>query len=277
MRPTNTLGTVGSMRNLLTLSCLLLVATPTLVAQDVERVLVPIYEPLPIPGAFGSEWVSDFRIYNASDEVILIENFGPGCQTDPCSIGGVRPRTTISGNFVRNIFVGDWNQGAVLQVHKSGVDDLVFQLRVRDISRSAEGWGTWMPVVRESTVKDGTVHLLNIPVEDGYRVMLRVYSFGLEGRVQVRAFGTADGAFALPTTPDPLLAEFPLDLLSGRLSGSVSDPGYAQFAGLAELVQGKGYRLVRLEVIPENDLLAWAMVSVTNNVTQQVTGVYPNE
>jgi hypothetical protein len=243
-------------------------------AQDVERVLVPIYEPLPIPGAFGSLWVSDFRILNASDDLLFIDNFGTGCNFDPCPPSGLAPRATISGAHVRNAHGGDWNPGAVLRADKQTLDRLVFQLRVRDVSRAAEGWGTWTPVIRESRAKPGPVHLLNVPVEDGYRIMLRVYSFRDSGRVTVRIFGTADGTFAYPFSPDPMLGEFQLDL---QLTGFLSDPGYGQFTGLTELVQGKGYRLVRLEIIPENGLLVWAMVSVTNNVTQQVTGVYPNE
>lgn len=261
------------MKKSLMLCGLVVVLCGRVLAQDVELVLVPIYEVLPIPGAFGSQWVSDFRIHNASDEMVTIQNFGSGCNFEPCVPDPVPPRTTISGAFVRHNAGNDWNPGAILEVEESGVDSLVFQLRVRDVSRAVEGWGTWVPVIRESTARRGRVDLLNVPIEDGYRVMLRVYSFGAAGRASVRVFGTEDGVFTQPTTSDPLLGEFSL----GIFNGSRSDPGYAQFTGLAELVQGKGYRLVRLEVIPENDLLVWAMVSVTNNVTQQVTGVYPNE
>ncbi len=260
------------MKSHMVLLGLCLVLCTDAVAQEVERVLVPIYVPSPIPGAFGSQWVSDFRIHNASDRPVTIENFGPGCHFDPCPPGGVPARTTISGAFVRSIYLDDWNPGAVLKVNRAGLDDLVFQLRVRDISRSAEGWGTWTPVIRESAAAPGVVHLLNIPVEEGYRLMLRVYSFGEPGRVHVRMFGTANDPLALPTTPDPLLAQFFLDVLS---LGS-SDPGYAQFAELLDMAQGTGLHLVRLEIIPENELLVWAMVSITNNTTQQVTGVYPN-
>lgn len=242
-------------------------------AQDTERVLVPIYEPFPIPGAFGSEWVSDFRIYNASDDAVVIDNFGSGCYLEPCVPARLRPKTTISGAFVRNIFIGDWNQGAVLKVQKSGVDNLVFQLRVRDVSRGAEGWGTWVPVVRESRLAAGPVHLLNIPVEEGYRITLRLYTFQEAGHVDVHIFGTDDALMAQGHTPDEFLGAVSLQVSTG----GGSEPGYAQFAGLGELVQGRGFRLVRLEIIPENGLRLWAMVSVTNNVTQQVTGVYPNE
>lgn len=260
------------MRNALVVFGLFVVLSGQVSAQDVERVLVPIHEPLPVPGAFGSEWVSDFRIYNASDEIVLTENFGEGCQFEPCSPGGVPARTTISGAFIWGVYLGDWNQGAVLNVRKPGVNDLVFQLRVRDISRSAEGWGTWVPVVRESALTAGPVHLLNVPVEDGHRITLRVYSFREAGRVTVRIFGTDGGLFA-PPAPDPLLGEFSLDIRRG----GGSEPGYAQFGDLADLAQNKGFRFVRLEIIPHNDLRVWAMASVTNNVTQQVTGVYPND
>jgi hypothetical protein len=51
--------------------------------------------------------------------------------------------------------------------------------------------------------------------------------------------------------------------------------GYA-VATLAEIA-GQKFRLVRLEIIPEDNLAVWAMVSVTNNTTQPVTGIYPNE
>ena len=248
----------------------LVLSGTSLQAQDYEPFLVPVFSPVPTPGGYGSQWATDFYIHNTGDTFAIAENYGGGCSLEPCPPGDIPPKTTVRVRFMRGFFVDDAIPGVVLKVRRADADLLHFQLRVRDIARSAFGWGTWMPVVRESTAPGGTVHLLSVPLEPGYRQLLRVYSFGNLGRIRVRIFGTAADADGGAAVPDPLLSEFSLDLIQN----AVSDPGYAQFMAFDELPGG--FSLIRLELIPEGDFKSWGMVSITNNATQEVTGIYPN-
>src|SRR5438105_3909947 len=50
-------------------------------------------------------------------------------------------------------------------------------LRVQDVSREARTWGTTVPVVRERDAFTGRLQLLDVPVDDRFRVALRVYDF----------------------------------------------------------------------------------------------------
>jgi hypothetical protein len=150
-----------------------------------------------------------------------------------------------------------------------------FQLRVRDLSRDAEGWGTWLPVVRESQARADAVNLTNIPTDTRYRLLLRVYSFQQSSgfAVRVRVYGANSSPNSAPTQSDAFLGETVLPLHVG----TVSQPAYAQFDGIAAFAGATTYDTLRVVVEPLAGFSLWAMVSVTNNVTQQVTMVVPNQ
>ncbi|MGH7927819.1 MAG: hypothetical protein ACREQV_08505 [Candidatus Binatia bacterium] len=241
-------------------------------AQASERFLVPIYLPGAIPGAFGSQWVSELQILNTGDSQAVIENYGPGCTFPPCAPALLPPGISIPGTSVRDLVVNGI-PGALLFVESQFADQLVFQLRARDISRSTESWGTWFPVVHESAAGE-TIHLLDIPVKPQFRTMLRVYSFAdtVGQSARVRVFGTdPELLFPYPMTPDPLLAEFVLPLRTG----TSAQPAYAEYFDLTEFADDGDWSAVRVEVTAETSLPIWAMVTITNNETQEVTAVMP--
>lgn len=255
---------------------ILAVAT-SLHAQSLERFLVPVYLPGSVRGAFGSVWVSELRILNSGSAAAPIENYGPLCPFD-CLPPALPPAVSIRGEDIRGLH-SDGPPAALLLVKPEHAAQFAFQLHVRDTSRVAQGWGTWLPVVHESQAVAGTLHLLSIPVRPEYRHMLRVYSFSqLPGqRVRVRLFGSRApddrSPQPVPTAPDPLLAEFFLDLRTG----SHTQPAYAEDAFFLSRGASAQYDEVRIAVEPVGQFPLWAMVSITNNVTQEVTAILPNQ
>ena len=256
------------------LTLVLLVIPHALWAQTdaVERFLVPVYLAGPTPGAFGSVWVSELRILNAGATNAAIENFGVMNQTGLFTPETLPPNVEIAGRRVNNA-VSVANPGALLLVRSEFADQLAFQARVRDTSREAQGWGTWLPVVHESAASTSPLHLLDIPVDPRYRQMLRVYSFDrTAGRaVRVRVYATRENA-QFPTSSDSLINEVSLPL---QVIGSEAQPSYAQIADLAFLPGIAGHNRVRVTIEPQGDFGIWAMVSITNNVTQEVTMIVP--
>jgi hypothetical protein len=145
-------------------------------------------------------------------------------------------------------------------------------LRVRDISRSAKGLGVWLPVLPETAMSTGPVKLGNIVAGPGYRNLLRVYALDepLDATVFIQFFRVGNVA---GTNPDQFLLERRIQLQTGI----PFQPQYAQL-DLASVPEIASEELVRLTVTTNDypGARLWAMVSTTNNDTQEVTATLPN-
>lgn len=247
-------------------------------AVDDHTVLAPIFLEVPVEGANGSRWVSEFRVMNlGSARPDPIPNLGLECEGIDCGDGGrsLPLNVSVVGFTVREHFTG-LGPGALLFVRPDST--LSFQLRVRDTSREADRRGTWLPIVRRQDARSTAAHLLGIPADSKYRHTLRVYCFAREAglRARIRVFATdPDPKIEVeqPRDPDPQLAEFVLPLVQGM----GSSPSYLEFAGLSDIVVASGAREFRVIVEPENGVPMWSMITVTNNVTQEFTAVLPDQ
>jgi hypothetical protein len=242
-----------------------------------QRFLVPIHLTDPLPGALGSRWVSELTILNTGPGTASIENYGT-CQPTGVCVVPLEPGVSETAGVIRAYAPGV--PAVLLLVGDQYADQFAFQLRVRDISRSSEGWGTWIPVVPESAAVSGTLVLLDIPMNPGYRHMLRVYSFDIaaDRLVRVRLYGAIPADPANPSSyqqPNPLLAEVALPLRY-ELAGAGAVPLYAEIGNLASIPGLAGHAKVWLTIEPEGPFGVWGMVSITNNVTQEVTMILPH-
>lgn len=240
--------------------------------QLVERFLVPIYAPGPTAGAFGSLWQTELSVLNTGGSQVFVSNLGF------TSWLGFFPVALLPGTTTRDLFVTGLTghvPAVVLRVAPQWADQLEFQLGLRDTSRQTESWGVWLPVVHESEFVSGQLHLLSVPTADEFRLMLRVYSLDGGGRTaRVRIYGHPElgevgGTF--PPPPDTLLDEFSVWL---EAPGG-SRPAYAQVPDSVIRRAAGAHNRLRLTVEPEGAFGIWAMASVTNNVTQEVTMVMP--
>ena len=137
-----------------------------------ERVLVPIlYDG---PGAYGSQWLTETQMINASEREV---RFLPDVS---------RPLTSLAPGAETSLSVyGQRPTGLVLFVPRDG--DVRFGSIVRDVSRDAEDFGTEVPVARERDT-DRTLYLPNVPFDSRYRLQLRIYDIdGRSGGVQFAA------------------------------------------------------------------------------------------
>jgi hypothetical protein len=247
--------------------------------EDYSKILLPIVIQEPASGAFGSQWVTHVAITNTGAQPVALEgyDFPSSCQIlcprQPTP--DVLPNVTFHPEF----FEFSNSNGIAphfLYVERGRQADIHVGLRVQDISRQAETWGTELPVVPEAAFQTTAIVLEDIPLSAGFRSNLRVYDLDSVSShsARIRLYAVEPGltlAFgAVPT--DPLL----LDRTISFSSGDLYTPGmiYLDLSSLPEL---SGAQVVRAEVTPGdgNPLQFWALASTTHNTTQHVTTFSP--
>lgn len=237
-------------------------ARPAIAQSDntALRVLLPVAIEN-VPGARGSLWTSELWIHNGTPDTVMVgptrlasEYRIPAGQTDEPPI------------FLRS---DGSHPGLFLFVESEDHMDVTFNLRIQDLSRQAETWGTEIPVVRDTEFHGGKLVLLNVPLDERFRQTLRIYESDLmeDSAVLVSVYRMGFAG------DDLLLDERRVDL---RLAIPDRSPAYAQidsFSGFSGLA---GTERVRVEIMPmTEDMRLWAFVSVTNNETQHVTTITP--
>lgn len=234
--------------------------------NEYDSVLLPSFTAREIAGAFGSRWVVEHGVYNGNE--VALE---PGIDFFHTSTASAIPARQVSPIPTEEPFVRSPNW--MIHVRRPLSDNLRYALRVRDLSRSQETWGTELPVVRE---RDFTtrVQLFDVPLQERFRQTLRIYALP-EGRLccnelAVR-FYAVDGGALLHTANVTLR-----DAEAGAGSRELPlQPETAELDFLGGIAQLAGHSRVRVEIDANNVRKIWAYVSVTNNETQQVTIVSP--
>lgn len=136
-----------------------------------ERILFPVL--VNTAGGHGSQWVSEAAIANPAhwsietyNEVVPFE-----CIDYPCG------QRLAGASYIA--FTGDgYPHGVALIAPRAESDNLAFSLRVRDTSRTAEEYGTQVPVVRERDMfVNSDLTLLDVPIDPRYRTKVRMYAF----------------------------------------------------------------------------------------------------
>lgn len=244
-----------------------------------QRILVPVYN-CRLGGVNGSSWCTDLSAFNPSDDGAVIYPVYTGWKAGKIA-GAVLP----SEHFVAIdlLIPGDFYEvaprvGRILYVDPDHADSLRLNLRVYDRSRTTATWGTEVPLVRENELRTNAIEIFPVPTNTLFRQSLRIYDpFRTAGaEVEVR-FYTAKTA-KLITTRRVALTVYERTVYDG--SADLSFPGLAEFnnllAEVPELANMAYSPELRIEIVPLTPgLRFWAMVSLTNNETQQVTLLTP--
>jgi len=241
-----------------------------------EKVLFPIViHPLQqTPGEFGTSWVTDISILNVGSSPARLAGsyYCFDCHSEQPLQPGVT-YSTVPVPAPGNI------GGAFLFVDSAAIGQIRFGLRVRDVSREGDGFGSEVPVVRTQSFRADGVSLLGIPNQPSLRLMLRMYALdGVGGEVRVRIYEQQGGVIHLgDLTGDALFAErtYTLTNIHNSLVPQDQDnyPAYAQAADLPM----PSTPLARIDVVPiTSGMRIWAFASATNNTTQQVTVISPH-
>lgn len=244
-------------------------------AQQLERLLIPIAIEGQIAGGYGSLWETRLSIVNKGESPLAIGGIATTCQFPPCIPTAILPDSTIFPKFFP---ASKAIPGMFLTLLASKIEDLDINLRVQDLSRQAQTWGTELPVIRESHALHSETELLDIPTGVEFRSLLRIYDFDpAPGHsIRLRVYAT-DPARVLPEdqAQDDLIAEFDMPFRTDL--NTTTYPGFADIT-LSDLPGLPVGRRLRISITPiTTGLRFWAFVSVTNNETQHVTVVSPQE
>ena len=250
-----------------------------------ERVLLPVVVKGEVPGALGSRWTTQLSILNNVAQDVDVKGYVTAPRGCPI-LCNPSPLTRPAIAFYPAIASpGTVTQGAILLLDRRFSDSVEVHLRVQDISRQSQTWGTEVPVVREKGLYQGTLNLLDIPIGAAFRQTLRVYDVDArpDAVVRVRFYrvnpATDTTSEVLdPTPPDLLVAERTVHLTTEQRNGTPAyDLGYAEISNVGVLPELQNVDRIRIEVTSlTTGLRFWGFVSVTNNDTQHVTVISPH-
>jgi hypothetical protein len=234
-----------------------------------------------ISGAFGSRWKVDHSVYNGN-EVALTAGVDFMHASVDCPVLCIAP-PSVPARLVRPIPVDDPFRRApnwMIHVRKPMESALRWSLRVRDLSRQEESFGTELPVTRERDFAPRQ-QLFDVPLQPRFRQTLRVYALPAGATcctpVSVRFFSIEDSALLHETTAQlhrPAGSVGTLDAPSAGSPDFPIQPETAELDFLGRIAQLAGRDRIRIEVDGGRRLI-WGYVSITNNDTQQVTIVSP--
>lgn len=226
--------------------------------DDRERILLPLFTQ-PVNGANGSRFITEFRAANRGSEPLGILGLTPVCIS---ACPGIPPQAIgipAGSEVLPQHVVNDGFPGAFVYVEKAYADALWVNLRVFDDSRSADNFGTEIPVVREKDFsRDLPIVFTGVPTDPRFRTTLRIYA-----------------TQAVTVTVD-LGDAYPVRQVALRPGWTEFVPAYAQ---IGDLPSGVGPLKIRI-IPPGPDepgffTPIWAFISVTNNETQLITTITP--
>ena len=214
--------------------------------EQFERLLLPIFLP-PIPGAFGSEFRTYLRLSGVEMELFGLQPGTTPYPIGPFASSAPPPNGGTPGRFI--------------YVPKDGVKTFSATLRVADTSRSAENFGTELPIVRESEFPDDILVLHGVPTDPRFRNTLRIYA-AREGRISIYIEGESVSRNVQLRKND------------------LNDPFEPAYAVFTDFPVGRGELRVTLTGPslrgPSPPIYFppfWGLVSVTNNETQHITTI----
>lgn len=228
-------------------------------AAQADRILLPLVVEGPVSGGYGSRWRTDLVVRNAGPHDVWI---AVGCD-DVCPPAILRP-----GQMVVDPAVSGLPRGAAyLFGPPERLEQLQVSLRVRDVSREDQSFGTELPVVRLDQMGEGTITFLDVPADAMFRRTLRLYSVSTEPvPVTIRVYDLA--APVEPIVETSATIE-PADHRPFQY------PAYTEILDFDALAKHPEAERLLVEVRTDSVRPIWGFVSVTNNVTQQVTIVTP--
>jgi len=219
---------------------------------DVEptftRILIPVLIP-PVHGAFGSEFrtiligssFSGTRIYGLQYICTILCAYDPAVDAIGLNADGLLGGLVPLGTPGRFIFI-------------PSSTDLQLNLRVYDVSRDTQNFGTEVPIARGKNFAQ-KIRLHGVPADANFRNTLRIYS---------------DWPEDLPVTVEIRGQSRTVNVKAGR---DIFEPGYAE---LTEFGAPSPFLTNVTITAPAPGQRIWAFISVTNNTTQHITTISPN-
>jgi hypothetical protein len=222
-----------------------------------ESVLLPVYLQNDLRGAFGSVWRTSLTAFNLGDNIVF---------------RGLSDRTGQQlsyGQFNPSVDSDQHQPGRIVSLSPAfGAKRIRLNVHVRDLSREASTLGTELGPIYEDDAFGpfATFALVNVPLGDPYRQKLRVYRMdvgqpAIVNMVFYDAAGKDIGFLSITSSTEPQVGDFQIY------------PGYLE-VDLDRLDFLAGQATTTIEIVAPSGRW-WGYVSVTNNITQQITNITP--
>jgi hypothetical protein len=208
-----------------------LIITAVLAAQPADGTVRVLVPVASTPGEFDTNWRADVTVSNENAVPVTVAG---------TTIAPLTTATLILPQFVQFV-----------DVARAVAAGITINVRVHDAAHDADSWGTAVPAVPETQFRRAIL-LPAVPSDARYRSLLRIYGSGRAGTTVVRLRDAQTGRL--------------LEEKSVPLTGD--SPSYAQIPLGISAVSS---RVVEITTAGASDSPIWAFVSITNNVTQQVT------
>lgn len=241
------------------------------VLEGYEPLLFPIFQP-PVPGRHGSEFRTTAHIWNKHlNAPVVLYGVDTTCSLAGPPIDPTQPYAVQArDNFETRLYPECSDTiGRILWVPK-GDRSIVASLRVYETSKQSENHGVEIPVARLEDFDDESIALLGVPRDPKFRLKLRVYSFGTTAANFVNVSFNGRGV------------QLPL-----RRGATMFEPHYAEwddFAAIPTVPQLPGETMTVLVDVPRDTggvhipgTPIWAFITVTNNETQHITTITPQQ
>lgn len=213
------------------------------------------------PGPFGANWDTEMTLHNNNDYFIS----APGTIFTTFCFPGCEPRPTPNASII--VLGQNRPDGRIEFFPRQAMPRLNFNIAVRDLSKGDQNLGTEVPVLREDDLYDRAFSISNIPVDQRYRIALRLYDTAGPSRVRMRIHKV--------NTVTPFVDE--VVTLQPNPDGGAATHMIGNLTGVFPQIAGRGP--LRIDIIPEIEPTSrslWGLVSITNNGTNQVTIVSPH-
>jgi hypothetical protein len=209
-------------------------------------------------GALGSIWRTELTVHNPTGFTVPLD----GIFCDTPTPGSCPRMSLVPGETKAITLYPGRGESGTLWVPKGIAKELSMSLRVRDLSRQAEDWGTEVPIVHPDQFAP-RVHLLDVPTDPRYRVVLRALA---DWRTIVRVYPLSGNELL-----DELDFERPVNggnVIANPITPAVRDSGHDRVRVTVQFQSGP---------LDEPPTGSWAFISITNNETQHVTIISPQK
>lgn len=154
-------------------------------------------------------------------------------------------------------------------VERSAIRNIHFSVRLNETTRGLEP-AAEIPIIREAELYSGSLQILDVPIQDDARALLRIYSIPRAQHAvsfDVTAYDRNDVVLGEKRiSVKPITESSPLPIF----------PGYGQIDLWADFPDART-SAVRLEIRSEEpDTLFWAFVSLTDKGSQRVRLIAPS-
>jgi hypothetical protein len=233
-----------------------------------DPVLFPIFLP-PVFGQSGSEFRTTAEFWNKSDHPVTFFGFDTSCTLIDPPLYPEMP-FTLQARQQQALYL--WPECSQFTGHlfyvPKGDHSLAASLRVWEVSRQSENHGVEIPVVQRQDFDEQAIALVGVPTDPKFRVMLRIYGLNQGSQVVNVSFGGRQVRVPMYWSNSDFVPSYT------DFSDFTPEAGNAPFPEklnvLVEVPRGPDGA-----VIPGTPI--WAFITVTNNETQQITTITPQQ